>query len=72
MTMISATSARKNLSIAYNSMLNEYFEEFMWDHVDDVVDIIFEDGHPLSHPLSTEDRVVSRELRMTMLMGGPL
>ena len=68
MTMISATSARKNLSIAYNSMLNEYFEEFMWDHVDDVVDIIFEDGHPLS----TEDRVVPRELRMTMLMGGPL
>ena len=40
----------------------------MWDHVDEVVDIIFEDGRTLS----AEDRIVPRELRMTMLMGGPL
>ena len=66
--MISQTSARKNLANVYHSMLNEEFELFMWDHVDDAVDMIFEDGRTLS----AEDRLVPRELRMTMLMGGPL
>lgn len=59
--LISKTSARRNLANAYHSELNEDFEQFMWDHVDDVC---LNDTEKCS--------LLAREMRMTMLMGGPL
>ena len=67
--MISQTSARVNLARAYLFDLNEDFSLFMWEHTDELADSI----RGSTYWLGTEDqRIGTRELRMTMLMGGPL
>lgn len=69
MTMISTASARVHLAHAYLFDLDENFVEMIFDHVDAIDELRYGPSYWHREP---EFRLASRELRMTMLMGGPL